>query len=193
MASQASHMGSCTAGGQAFTLARSVVFVGFMGAGKTSIARRIARNTRLVSIDADTYFTHSVGVSAGTFIREYGEPAFRAQETAVLRELLDRDPAFISCGGGVVERQVNRELLSGQFVVFLDISADDARARITNLGSRPLFGDMEHARALEEHRRPLYEEVADVTVAVAGRSIAALADEVESLLEERGILCRQPR
>ena len=181
------------AGESTYALTCPVVFVGFMGAGKTSVARRIARLTGLVSIDADTSFAHDMGMDAGTFIRTYGEDAFRTEETALLRELLDREPSFISCGGGVVERTENRKLLDRYFVVFLDITADEARQRISNVESRPLFGDMDHARALNDRRRPLYEEIADVRVEVAGKSVGVLADEVMHLLEERGVLCQQPK
>lgn len=172
-----------------FALSRPVVLVGFMGAGKTSVARRMARNLGLVSIDTDTYFAHDLGISTGDFIREYGEAAFREQETAVLRELLGRDAAIISCGGGIVERPENRALLADQFVVYLRVSADDARARISSLQSRPLFGDMEQARALNDRREPLYREVADAVIEAGGRPVARLAAELQRLCEERGVLC----
>ena len=170
-----------------------MLFVGFMGAGKTSLARRIARDLGLTSFDADAYLARRIGVTAGAFITEYGEAAFREQETAVLTELLAREPAFISCGGGVVERQENMDLLRSRFVVYLRTTADESRERISNTQSRPLFGDIEAARALERRRAPRYEEVADVTIDVAGRSVAALAAQLAPVLIERGVVCRQPR
>ena len=176
-----------------YTLTRNVVFVGFMGAGKTTLARRIARNLGLISIDADTYFSHDVGMGPGAFMQAYGEPAFRAQEAAVLRELLSREPAFISCGGGVVETPENRELLRNEFVVYLRVSADEAKARIRNYTNRPLFGDIEQARALEARRAPWYEEVADITLETGSRPVVALADTLAAQLVERGVLCPQPK
>ena len=174
---------------QRYVLLRPVVFVGFMGAGKTSVARRLARNVGLVAVDADTFFAHDAGMSAGDFIRTHGEAAFRDQETAVLKELLGREHSFISCGGGIVEREENRRLLQEPFVVYLRVSAEEARSRISSLQSRPLFGDMEQAAALNRRRAPLYEAVADVIVDTAGKSVPALAARVERLLVERGILC----
>ena len=174
-----------------YTLTRNVVFVGFMGAGKTTLARRIARNLGLIAIDADTYFSHDVGMGPGAFMQAYGEPAFRAQETAVLRELLSREPAFISCGGGIVERPENLEVLRSRFVVYLRTTADESRQRITNMKNRPLFGDIEAARELAGRRAPLYEAVADVTIDTAGQSVAALAAKVEPVLVERGVVCRR--
>lgn len=176
-----------------YGLREHVLLVGFMGAGKTSLARRIARNLGLTSIDADTFFARRIGMPAGAFIAEYGEAVFREQEAAVLAELLSREPAVISCGGGIVERPENRELLRGRFVVYLRTTADESRERITNMQNRPLFGDLERARELAGHRAPLYEEVADVTIDTAGKSVAALAAEVQPVLLERGVVCRQPR
>lgn len=176
-----------------YTLTRPVVFVGFMGAGKTTLARRVARNLGLIAIDADTYFAHDVGMSVGAFLQDFGEPAFRTQETIVLKELLSREPAFISCGGGVIETPENRDLLRDEFVVYLRVSADEAKARIRNYSNRPLFGDIEQARALEQRRAPLYEEVADITLETGKRPVVALADTLAAMLIERGVLCPQPK
>ncbi|MBR2790994.1 MAG: shikimate kinase [Eggerthellaceae bacterium] len=162
-----------------------------MGAGKTSLARRIARDLGLTSVDADTFFSRRIGMPAGAFIAEYGEAAFREQETAVLTELLDREPAFISCGGGIVERPENLEVLRSRFVVYLRTTADESRQRITNMKNRPLFGDIEAARELAGRRAPLYEAVADVTIDTAGLSVAALAAKVGPVLVERGVVCRR--
>ncbi|MCI2241578.1 shikimate kinase [Adlercreutzia sp. JBNU-10] len=169
-------------------------FVGFMGAGKTSVARRLARICSVASVDMDTYLERREDRRVKDIFAEDGEDAFRAIETDVLAELAAKDPLLVSCGGGVILREENRAILrEGGFVVYLRVTADEAASRISDTSSRPLFQDLAAARARCEERLPLYEAVADVTVDTAGKGVAAIAREVQRLLEKEGVLCRQPR
>ena len=170
-------------------LARPVFFVGFMGAGKTSVSRRLARLCGIASIDMDSYIERREGRRIRDIFAEGGEGHFRDLETQVLREMTQGDPALVSCGGGVVLRPENREILSeGGFVVFLKVQADEAKSRISDPSTRPLLGDAEAARKTNAERLPLYEEVADVTVDTSGKGVTALAYKVKSILEKEGIL-----
>ena len=179
-------MGSVT-----YTLARPVFFVGFMGAGKTSVARRIARTCGLASVDLDTYLERREGRSAKEIIVADGEAAFRRIETDVLREVAAKDPLLVSCGGGVVVTPENRDILrDAGFVVYLEVGADEARSRISDLSTRPLFGDIEAARRRAAERDPLYRAVADAVVSTAGKRVPAIAREVCDQLQRKGVLCR---
>ncbi|MEY8461459.1 shikimate kinase [Eggerthellaceae bacterium 24-137] len=176
-------------------LTRPVFFVGFMGAGKTSVARRLARTCGVASVDMDTYIERREGKKVKDIFAEAGEEGFRTVETAVLRELAAGDnPMLVSCGGGVVVTPANHEVFrEGGFVVYLEVTADEAASRISDMSTRPLFQNLEAARARCAEREPLYEAVADVTVPTAGRSVAAIARDVQRVLEKEGILCPQPR
>ncbi len=177
-----------------YELTRPVFFVGFMGAGKTSVSRKLARKFGLAAVDMDTYIERREGRKVKEIFAQDGEEAFRDIEQAVLVELTNKDPLLVSCGGGVIKRPENREVLkSGGFVIHLRISADEARGRIGDLSTRPLFNDLDDARALAESRMPLYDEVADVTIDTAGRGVSALAYEVRDVLEREGVLCRQQK
>ena len=106
-------------------LAKPVFFVGFMGAGKTSVARKLARTCGIASIDVDTYLERREGKRVKELFAEVGEEGFRAIETDVLRELAEKDPLLVSCGGGVVLRPENRALLAEKgYVVYLQVTAD---------------------------------------------------------------------
>ena len=146
-------------------LTRPVFFVGFMGAGKTSVARRLARTCGVASVDMDTYIERREGKKVKEIFAEGGEEGFRAIETDVLRELGAKpDPLLISCGGGVVVTPANHDVFrEAGFVVYLEV------------------------------RLPLYEAVADVRVSTAGKSVPAIAREVQRILEKEGILCPQQR
>ena len=180
--------------GETFSLSRSVFLVGFMGAGKTSVARKLARMCGMTSVDMDSYLERREGRTVQAIFAEGGEAAFRAIETDVLRELAAKgDPLLVSCGGGVVATPENREILrKSGFVVHLKVAADEAKSRIGDLSTRPLFGDVEEARRRAAERAPLYEGVADATVDTAGRGVAAVVHEVQSVLTEEGVLCRRP-
>ena len=173
-----------------YKLARPVFFVGFMGAGKTSVARKLARNAGVAAIDMDTYIERREGKKVTAIFDAVGEEGFRDIETAVLRELAAGEPVLVSCGGGVVLRPENRQILkdSTGFVVYLKVTAAEAASRISNLSSRPLFGDLEQAQRVIEGRLAFYEEVADACIDTAGHGSGAIAREAMRLLNREGIL-----
>ena len=175
-----------------YELKRPVFFVGFMGAGKTSVARRLARQCHVVSVDMDTYLERREGKKVKAIFAESGEEGFRALETDVLGELAAKEPLLVSCGGGVVTREENRAILErAGFVVHLKVSADEAAGRISDTSTRPLFQNLDAARERCEDRGPLYERVADATVDTAGKSVPAIAREVQNVLVKEGVLCQQ--
>lgn len=175
-------------------LTKTVFFVGFMGAGKSSVARRVARSAKVTSIDLDTYIERREGRRIKDVFESEGEQAFRKLEAEVLQMLATREPALISCGGGVVMREENRRLLRSQgFVIHLVVAADEAKARISDAASRPLFKDIEQARNLSLMRMPLYNEIADINIETSGKTVAGIARVVQSVLVKEGVLCLPSR
>ena len=177
----------------AWEVTRPVFFVGFMGAGKTSTARKLARLIGCAAIDMDTFIERRCGMRVKEIFAEVGESGFRSIETDVLRELATGEPQLVSCGGGIVLAPENRSILREKgCVVYLKVTAQEAASRISNVASRPLFGDLENAQRVLESRLPLYEEVADVSIETAGRGTGIIAREVFRRLKEEGIVW-QPR
>ena len=178
-----------------YELTRPVFLIGFMGAGKTSVARRVARDAGIASVDLDTYLERREGRRIKDIFADEGEEGFRAIETDVLMELAEKDePLLVSCGGGIVTQERNRDILAEKgMVIHLRVSADEAASRISDLSSRPLFQDIEAARKRCEDRLPLYEGTADVTIDTAGKSIAVIAGKVCNVLKKEGVLCPQPK
>ena len=162
-------------------LTRPVFFVGFMGAGKTSVARRLARTCGVASVDMDTYIERREGKKVKEIFAEGGEEGFRAIETDVLRELGAKpDPLLISCGGGIVKRPENlRALHQNGIILFIDRPLD----ALTVGGGRPLSSSMDALRQMEAQRRPLYLAAADAVIPNNGTLDEALRAAMEALDE----------
>ena len=173
-----------------YELTKTVFVVGFMVAGKTSTSRRLARNCGVASVDLDAYIERREGKAINQIFAEQGQDAFRDMETDVLREFAQKDPLLVSCGGGVVLRPENRAILKENgFVVYLQVTAEQAFARIGDVSTRPNFRDLPTARKTIADRVPMYEEVASVSINTVGKSIGTVANEIQDILEKEGILC----
>ena len=163
-----------------------MAIVGYMGSGKTTVGRLLARRTRRVFVDLDHEISREAGCSIPEIFAEGGEDRFRDLERDALIAALDRpDPAVISCGGGAVVRPENRAALSHTPTVFLTEPVDVLYAR-TRGPDRPLKGDTREDFAQRyAERLPLYREVSDVEVRADGRAAAQVAEEVERWLLTR--------
>ena len=176
-----------------WVLERPVFFVGFMGAGKTSVARKLARYAGVAAIDMDTYIERRCDMKVKEIFAQSGEAGFRAIETDVLRELATGEPLLVSCGGGVVLADENRSILKEHgYVVYLRVTAAEAASRISDLSTRPLFGNLDQAQRIIESRLPLYEDVADMEVDTAGRSSGSIANRVFDILKKAGVVHQLP-
>lgn len=150
-----------------------------MGSGKTTVGRLAARRLGWDFVDLDHEISRRAGLSIPEIFARHGEPRFRDLEHEALEECLGSGEALVvACGGGVVVRPENRELLRGTTTVFLEEDPHVLFDRTRGAG-RPLRGsDMEGFLARYRERLPLYEGVADHTVHVDGRSAGRVAGEV---------------
>lgn len=147
-----------------------LILIGFMGAGKTVVGWHLARRLGLRFLDLDQEIERRAGCAVADIFRAAGEAHFRHLEAALLAEILRRPPAplLLATGGGVVEDPANRALLAETgTVIFLDppFKVLVGRIRLAGLG-RPLADGVEE-RVLRDRwrrRRPLYREVATLTV-----------------------------
>lgn len=138
-----------------------IVITGFMGSGKTRLARELARRLNVEMVDLDDRVTEREGRSPAQLIVEEGEEAFRLIESDVLRELLDTDcTCVIALGGGAWIVDANRQLIDEHdcSTVWLDVPFGLCWARIeTSAEDRPLGRTREQAKALFFRRRPIYQ------------------------------------
>jgi shikimate kinase/3-dehydroquinate synthase len=147
----------------------ALVFIGFMGAGKTSAARAAASLLDARAVDADHEIERRLGSSIDAYFAAHGEAAFRAAEEEVVVELLERPPSpVVSLGGGAVLSARVRDALSRHTVVLLDVDVETAWRRCGNK-RRPLARDRDRFVELHAARAPLYESVADAVLIDSAR------------------------
>jgi 3-dehydroquinate synthetase/shikimate kinase len=176
--------GQQTAPGAAGTGGGALVFIGFMGAGKTSAARTVAAELGVEALDSDRELERELGDSLEAFFDREGETAFRAREEEVVLRLLDSaGSGVVALGGGAVGSPVVRDALARHTVVQLEVEPDDAWRRASGKG-RPLARERSRFDQLHRDRQAVYESVADATLPPSERDTARRA--LPALLALRG-------
>lgn len=166
-----------------------IFFIGFLGAGKTTVARNIGNMFKREFVDVDRLVEREFHASVTEIFERYGEEAFRTAETRALESLKIRTSLLVSCGGGIIERDENAELMKEMGrVVYLEGTLDDSLAQIKRPDKRPDLGDFDHAQQLFEHRKPLYIAASDYRITISGKTFEDVANEAAGLLWERGLL-----
>ncbi len=163
--------------------APNLFLIGPMGAGKTSIGRRLAAQLGLRFLDLDLEFEAHTGASIALTFEIEGEAGFRKRESDLLAEIVLQCGIVLSTGGGAVLDSHNRELLrSNGFVVWLDTDVDTQLERLHADRQRPLLqgpNRREKLLRMAELRNPLYAETADLRISASSTgSSAAMARHV---------------
>jgi shikimate kinase len=158
---------------------RSVVLVGMMGAGKSSIGRRLASRLGLSFVDADTEIETAAGMTIPEIFSTHGEPYFRAGEARVIARLLDHGPQVLATGGGAVMDQRTRDLIQIKGIsVWLKADLDVLAKRTKRRGDRPLVDKMKELLPLRE---PVYA-LSDITVQSRDEPHETIVDEIVASL-----------
>lgn len=156
------------------------MIVGPPGAGKTTIGRLLAAKLGAELRDTDAEVERTAGKPISDIFIDDGEATFRALERAAVAAALAEHNGVVALGGGAVLDAGTRELLTTRRVVFLDVGLADAASRVGLNRDRPLLIGNPRARLkkLMDERRPLYEEVATISVDTSGRTPDDIAAEV---------------
>jgi shikimate kinase len=162
----------------------AAVIVGPPGAGKTTVGEVVAAALGVPFRDVDADIERVAGKPIPEIFIDDGEDHFRTLERTAVAEALDTFDGVLALGGGAVMADDTRAALRGHRVVFLSVELADAISRVGLGAGRPLLAINPRAtmRYLLEQRRPLYEQVATVTVKTDGRTPEDIAAEVVEAL-----------
>ena len=161
---------------------RSIVLVGMMGAGKSSIGRRLASRLGIPFIDADAEIESAAGMTIPEIFEKHGEPYFRAGEARVIARLLDNGPQVLATGGGSVMDPQTRALIGQKGIsIWLKADIDVLLKRTKRRNDRPL---VEKIKDLLPVREPIYAQ-ADIIIQSRDEPHDTIIDEIMGELPKR--------
>lgn len=176
---------------------KNIILVGFMGSGKTTIGKRVAKaltekycNYRF--IDMDNEIEKKTGMKISFIFEKFGEEYFRELETELCEELSNTKLCVIATGGGVIKSKNNMTLLKKSgIVVYLKANTEHIYRNIKDDTSRPLLqcdDKISKIKQLLEDRKPLYEGLSDIIVDVSGINSKDAAAMIISKIEGDNLL-----
>ena len=165
----------------------NIVLIGFMGSGKTTFGKWIARKKGYEFYDTDEYIEKKEKTTINEIFAAKGEEAFRNMETQVVKEFANGlTGCVISVGGGLPVRSVNRELLKkAGTVVYLKASEEELCKRLRKDTTRPLLkgGNLqERIHVLMEQREDIYKSAADVVINTENESFEHMYEEIRKII-----------
>jgi shikimate kinase len=160
---------------------RSIVLVGMMGAGKSSVGRRLASRLGIPFVDADSEIESAAGMTIPEIFAKHGEPYFRAGEARVIARLLESGPQVLATGGGAVMDQRTRDLIHIKGVsIWLKADLDVLLKRTKRRSDRPLA---EKIKDLLPLREPVYAQ-SDIVVHSRDEPHDVIVDEIVAALPQ---------
>lgn len=176
---------------------RLIVLIGMMGAGKSTIGRRLAARLNLPFVDADTEIETAAGMTIPEIFELHGEPHFRDGEARVIARLLDSGPAVLATGGGSFMREETRRRIAEKAVsIWLKADPEIIMRRVKRRADRPLLQTADPAATVDRllrEREPVYQH-ADITIASRDVPHDKIVEECLEALQTRfaGNAAEQP-
>ena len=165
---------------------KSIVSIGFMGAGKTTVSKELSTALNARSVDMDDILVERIGQPISEYFEEHGEASFREHETKLLKEALNEE-TVIATGGGVILQKENQKVLADKLVVYLKADANVLikRIREDKVNIRPLAikNDDGDLKRLFFSREKLYEKLAKITVDTSEKTPAEIVSEILQQVE----------
>jgi len=169
-----------------------IVFVGPMGAGKTTIGKILAKELGFQFYDSDKEIEKKTGANIPWIFDVEGESGFRDRESAVINELSELKRAVLATGGGAMMRPENRDAVTKSgYVIYLNTSVDQQFHRTHKDKNRPLLQGQNDAYKvlsdLYELRDPIYRSVADLVIDTDKKALKNIVKDIVTALNERDV------
>ncbi len=167
----------------------NIALIGFMGAGKTAVAKILAEKLGKELVELDSLIELRAAKTIPDIFRQDGEIAFREFEIEITREIAAGNNQVIACGGGIVLNKINIDRLKeGAVVVYLIASPEAIQHRVDNDSTvRPLLAKGDKTSTIGEmleFRQPFYERAADIKIDTSGMDVTAAAETIIARLKE---------
>ncbi len=164
----------------------NIALIGFMGTGKTTIGRLLAKKLQKEFIETDDLIENRARKTIPRIFKEDGESKFRELETEAIREAAEVEGSVISCGGGAVLNKINVDRLREKAAIILLEASPEEVFRRTSGGERPLLaGDrLKKIKLLLKKREPFYSDAADYRIDTTELDVEAVLDKILSWVGE---------
>lgn len=159
----------------------NIVFIGFMGVGKTTVSSHLAKFLNREVIETDTYIVEKANMDIPSIFDKFGENYFRDLESESVTEISKKRGVIISCGGGAVIREKNvLELKESGIIIRLTATPNTVLQRVKDSNERPILNghmNTEFISTLMKKRDNFYSNAADITISTDGKTVDEVAKE----------------
>lgn len=167
---------------------RTIALVGLMGAGKSTVGRRLAAQLGMPFRDADAEVEAAAGRSVADIFTEYGEQAFRDGERRVIARLLDEPPHVLATGGGAFVNDETRALINDRAIsIWLKVDIEVLTRRVSRRETRPLLTGKDPREVLQAHAQARYGKYAEahLTIETGDSAHQSTVDAIITALKQR--------
>lgn len=168
-------------------MTENIFLIGFMGAGKSTIAKELQGMLHMNLVEMDARIVEEQGMSINDIFDRFGESHFRDLESQLVLTIGNEGNTIVSCGGGVVVRPENvTNMKKNGKIIFLAATPETIYERVKDSKERPILNghmNVEYISELMEKRRALYEAAADVRIDVDGKSVSTICEEIKHLVD----------
>ena len=161
---------------------KNIFLIGFMGSGKSTISKMLSEKLNVKQAEMDEIIVQEQGMPITEIFEKFGEAHFRDIETDLVKRLQEENGIVVSCGGGAILREENRNMMKeAGVIVLLTAKPETILERVKDSTNRPILNgnmNVEYIAELMEKRRTCYEEAADFIVATDGKTCEEICEEI---------------